>query len=241
MTKNQVCKFTCYFFQSFINHSRSASNSSLRFLSTINPRSKHQAVDDEKCRPNSAIETLNDAKPANKTKSFNKYGYPFPDNIKHPCSSIGSKVASNIPLSKPSRKINGPTNSQLPNALLSDCGMSKSGYDFLRKEKLHSFATIFTNPILALKSIYAYFRSSFHDEHLEANLKGLRKALLYQQRRKKKKTRISTNRNKLFAFEYQKELLQQTNQSYDNVNPTHKQTWKNQLKHAGIHKIVPNP
>ena len=222
LTKNQACKFTYHLLRSIINHSRSASNFLQRFLSTINLRSKYQAIDDVKCRPKSAIWTLNDMKPKKKQKGLDKYGYPSTDNIGKSYSSFGSKVASNIPLSKPSRKINEPINSQQLEELIDDCDMFKSGYDFLRKEKLHSFSTIFTNPIMALKSIYASFLLSYQNENSETNLKVLRKALLRRQRRKKKKTHINTNRN-MFTFESQKALLLQINESHDTLNLINKQ------------------
>ena len=63
-------------------------------------------------RPKSAIFTLNDTKPKKKTKSLSKYDYPSTDNIDKSYSSIGSKVASDIPFSKPSRKFNRPINSE---------------------------------------------------------------------------------------------------------------------------------
>ena len=117
-------------------------------------------------------------KPKKKTKSLDKYGYPSTNNIDKSYSSIGSKVTSDIPFSKLSCEINGPINSQWLDKLIANCDMFKSGYNFLRKEKLYLFSTIFANPIIALKLIYTYFLSLYHDKNLEINLKVLRKALL---------------------------------------------------------------
>ena len=91
---------------------RSASSSLQRFLSTINPWSKYQAIDDAKCWSKLAISILNDTKPKKKTKSLNEYGYPSTDIIEKSNSFIVSKVASDIPLLKLSCEINGPINSQ---------------------------------------------------------------------------------------------------------------------------------
>ena len=75
-----------------------------------------------------------------------------------------------------------------------------------------------SNYIIKLKTALCSYLLNL-EENLEKNFKILKKALLRQNRQKKKKSRINFAINyEIFNFQNQKDLLEQTNELYDNIN-----------------------